>query len=370
MPNTHIQAIALFDALKIDAPTPPTNILSGAEFSFTKGDNEALYENITGVTLKELTECNLEGEGVFDKLMNSVDNHIQREFKNNRISGSQYAEVYTAVMTQVLSQSTSFLLQKDQARWSAITAQMQARVAEIQATAALVDPEKTKIEAQTALVVFQDGIAQYALTKLKLASEDANIHLTEAKTAIQDYNLATLLPSEVAMNAVQSTRILPAEATFKEFQNTAISPITRDTAAYNLATMLPAQKLLLDEQGEAQHAQTNDTMIDGSTPVAGLLGRQSSLLGEKIETERAQTLDTRTDNSTTVVGVVGKQKDLYTQQIDAYVKDAEYKAGKMYLDAWITQKTLDEGLLAPAELTNATVEIVLNKIRTNNNLVI
>jgi hypothetical protein len=40
----------------------------------------------------------------------------------------------------------------------------------------------------------------------------------------------------------------------------------------------------------------------------------------------------------------------------------------MYLDGWITQKTLDEGLFAPNELQNTTVDSVLSNIRTANGL--
>jgi len=50
------------------------------------------------------------------------------------------------------------------------------------------------------------------------------------------------------------------------------------------------------------------------------------------------------------------------------VKDAQHKTAKMYLDSWITQKTLDEGLTAPDEFTNAEVDNVMLHVRTNNNL--
>ena len=67
-------------------------------------------------------------------------------------------------------------------------------------------------------------------------------------------------------------------------------------------------------------------------------------------------------------GSVGKQKDLYDQQIDSFIKDAAHKTAKMYLDGWITQKTLDEGLTAPTQLANANVDSVLSTVRSNNSL--
>lgn len=94
---------------------------------------------------------------------------------------------------------------------------------------------------------------------------------------------------------------------------------------------------------------------------------QKLLVQEQMETARAQTLDKRSDGAT-VVGAVGKQKDLYTQQIDSYKRDSELKAAKTWTDAWITMKTIDEGLTPPTNFTNANLDIVLNRIKINNGL--
>ncbi|TJX55720.1 MAG: hypothetical protein E5W21_16270, partial [Mesorhizobium sp.] len=100
---------------------------------------------------------------------------------------------------------------------------------------------------------------------------------------------------------------------------------------------------------------------------ANILPKQASLLGEQVEVQRAQTLDTRTD-TLPVAGAVGKQKDLYTQQITSYQRDAETKFAKFLSDSWITQKTIDEGLLAPTMFTNASLDAVFSKLRTNLSL--
>jgi hypothetical protein len=96
-----------------------------------------------------------------------------------------------------------------------------------------------------------------------------------------------------------------------------------------------------------------------------MLPMQLTLMREQVETQRSQTLDTRTDGAA-VVGSVGKQKDLYSQQITSYQRDAEVKAAKMFTDAWITQKTIDEGLLPPTGFTNASLDDVLDVIKANN----
>jgi hypothetical protein len=99
-----------------------------------------------------------------------------------------------------------------------------------------------------------------------------------------------------------------------------------------------------------------------------ILPQQHLLLQEQTEVQRAQTMNTRTDGVTAVVGSIGKQKDLYTQQIASYQRDAEMKVAKLYSDAWITQKTIDEGLVAPAQFVNTEVNEVMLAIRAANNL--
>lgn len=95
---------------------------------------------------------------------------------------------------------------------------------------------------------------------------------------------------------------------------------------------------------------------------------QGKLLTEQVESQRGQTLDTRTDG-VAIVGTLGKQKALYDQQIVSYQRNSELNAAKLWSDAWITQKTIDDGLQAPAVFQNAAVEIVLRNIQTKNGLV-
>lgn len=98
-----------------------------------------------------------------------------------------------------------------------------------------------------------------------------------------------------------------------------------------------------------------------------MLPQQLLLLKEQTDAQRAQTLDTRADGAP-ITGTLGKQKDLYTQQITSYQRDSEIKAARIFTDAWITQKTIDEGLVAPPNFQNASVDIVLGHIKANNNL--
>lgn len=98
-----------------------------------------------------------------------------------------------------------------------------------------------------------------------------------------------------------------------------------------------------------------------------ILPKQLILTSEQVESQRAQTLNTRTDGAQ-VAGLLGKQKELYSQQITSYQRDAEFKAAKIFADAWTVQKTIDEGLVPPPSFNNASVDQVLAKIKLNNGL--
>lgn len=441
--NSSTLANNLFTALTAGVNIPPSPDFSDSKYDFTPDTTSALYQDVVGATIAQVTlgDKTLGGTGAFDVFMTAMDKHLEREFKGNRITGSQYAEVYTAVANQVMAQAVGFTLQKDQARWQAIIAQMQARIAEIQATEALIKLEQTKIEAANANFQLNLTAAQYALTKMQIATEEANHDAVTAEVAIKQfqrnyqqpadlaithYERTAVMPSTVAMNNIQVDRILPAQAAIAEFQNRVLQPLEEDIQKLQRDRIIPtqadmedfkrdmlqpvelaqqqhilnqrqpAETELIREQIETQRANTLDTRRDGLTPVSGVVGlqkrnltsdanikdynlnntlpRQLELIGEQIvltseqaEAERSKTLDTRSDGAT-VEGSVGKQKDLYDQQIDSFIKDAQHKVAKMFSDAWVTQKTLDEGLIAPSQFTNNEINEVLLAVRQNNSL--
>lgn len=139
-------------------------------------------------------------------------------------------------------------------------------------------------------------------------------------------------------------------------------------AAVTLETA-KAQLAMATFQAETAKSQDVLTKMQISTENAkyDLTLEQLTLMEEKVESERGNTLDTRRDG-TGITGSVGKQKQLYDQQIDSYQKDASYKVGKLFTDGWITQKTMDEGLTAPNNFTNAEVDEVLSQLRAGVNL--
>lgn len=149
--------------------------------------------------------------------------------------------------------------------------------------------------------------------------------------------------------------------------------ILSTTALVGLET---AKLTMLEARGQALVAEatfaltkmkiaTESATYDQAAFATNVVGpEQVLLIREQKESARAQTMDTRSDGAT-VVGAVGKQKDLYAQQITSYKRDAETKVAKIFSDAWITQKTLDEGLLPPNSFTNASIDAIMGELKTN-----
>ena len=156
----------------------------------------------------------------------------------------------------------------------------------------------------------------------------------------------------------------------------ALAQIQAVTARVTLATS-KAQYVLAKIQAlssKSEYALTkmkiateSETYCAALFNASQMLPQQLKLVTEQTEAQRAQTLDTRSDG-TTVTGSVGKQKELYSQQITSYQRDAEVKASKLFTDAWITQKTIDEGLNPPNGFTNASIDTILTKLKSNNGL--
>ena len=270
--NANQLMLSLMEGENIEIPEIDFNDPS---FAIPNDLNSDLYKAVVRLTNQDLTQGVVGGSGTFDALMGGFKAHLKEEFDANRISGAEYTKAFVALTEGAMSNAVQFLLGRDAAFWQAVTAQANAITARVQL-------ETAKVQYAGVLLEALNSRANYALTKLKLATED----------------------------------------------------VAFATGEFQLGFILPQQRLLLLEQTESA---------------------------------RAQTLDNRTDGAL-VVGVLGKQKDLYTQQITSYQRDAEVKAAKLWVDAWTVQKTIDEGLLPPANFTNASLDPILTTIKDNNNL--
>lgn len=238
-----------------------------------------IFDHPDKIGIEDLTTRTVDGAGVFDAIMQASNAHLDKQYQSNRITGQEYAKVYIATIQSAMSTAVQFLLGKDQAYWQSLLVQAQAQAAQVALIQARVEVMTAKLQAYSVQFQALTSEATYALTKLKLATEDQQFCQLKAQT---DVTIA-----------------------------------------------------------------------------------QVDMVKEQTEAQRAQTLDTRKDGLA-VKGAIGKQKELYSQQITSYQRDAEVKAAKMFTDAWITQKTIDEGLLPPSGFTNTSIDEILRRLKINN----
>lgn len=358
-----------------------TALLAGENFSIPDvdlnsdlfkipGDTDSeSYKPVTRLNNEDLTERQVGGAGTFDALMDGFRCHLKEEYEKGRITGAEYTKAYIALTEAAMSNGVQFLLGRDQAFWSAVQAQAQAITARVQL-------EVTKVQYAALQLEAMIGRANYALTKLRLATEDVTYaqgkfavdQMLPAQKEGQDlqndgytlanqtatYNLSTVLPTQVEgqelQNAGQSVRNIGFD-------------IENQIGTYNLAQLMPLQRTELELRNSGQTIQNNIATYN----LTNMLPEQLKLLKEQYESQRAQTQDLRSD-TLPVLGSIGKQKELYAQQILSYQRDAEVKAAKLFTDAWITQKTIDEGLVPPNGFTNASLDPILTTLKTVNNL--
>lgn len=305
------ETTTLFNGLIVGLPTLPT--LSPPP-DVTIPDVGALPADLTTEidepVLTELTEGQVSGDGVFDKLMVSLGAHIEGQYNKGIIGKSDVAAVYIAAIQATLPQSIQFLLSKNTAFW-------QAKLVQIQAQNAYLERTRLIAEIMTAkLVAYR-------------AQADAYTAQVNAITAQSNYALSKLNLSKA----------------LQEINN------------------LEAQQYVTETAYEEGWVKTHETLSDGITAVAGHTSRdwdikeaalvtaqkQADLLAAQTNVQRAQTYDTNTD-ATTVAGVIGKQKELYTQQIESYQLDGQNKGVKMIADLWTSAKALDDAVQSPGPL--------------------
>lgn len=372
-------ASALLTGTDFDVPMPD---FTDGKFS-SPATTGTLYDPVVRVENTDLTEgeTSISGSGMFDLLMRGFKAHLTKEFESNRISGAEYTKAYIALTEAAMANATQFLLGRDLAHWQVVNAQLQARVTDVGAATARVELESAKTRLQVIRLEAMNQQVTYALNKMRLASQDV-----EFETAL--YNLETMLPKQAAQldaetsNAGKQGLLLDDEHALQDLKSDLLTAqvttaenqalqVAKQTELAQTEVDLGVQKLaLLTKQVAQAEAQTNLTLkqVEQAQNEIDLFDVKEALLQEQVEGQRAQTMDTRTDGATPVAGVLGQQKSLYAQQVTSYQRDAEVKAAKIFSDAWITMKTIDEGLAPPTYFSNANLDVILASIKSNNGL--
>ena len=162
---------------------------------------------------------NSDKTGVFDELMLSVNENINEQFTDGRITSSEYGQVYLGSLQAVLSQSIDFVLRE--------------QLVEVQIASALADNElKAK---QLEILVIEEDIKQFELDNLlpeqllKL-QEEIDILQTQDSEMILDGAKKRLIMDEQLESADLEQILLTTEEDIKTAQ---LAEITDSTLRAN-----------------------------------------------------------------------------------------------------------------------------------------
>jgi len=253
-------------------------------------------ESVSEPTYPQFTNLAL-GQGTFDQLMSSVAHHLDSQYKLNRITGPQYADVYANSIQAAMGAATQYLM-----------------------GILFADQQRDKLEAETSLTLKQQE------------KIDAEVALVELEKDKFTYEIKHLLPLKV--------KELEATVANLEKQGELIdAQVLKITA--EIAHMA-AQESLWSKQEDKITAEIANLVKQGELIDQQILKMQAevALMNAKVVTERANTEEGVADKSS----LIGKQLSLLTAQKYAFAGDIKTKVAKMeadYFNVVMTVKELD-----------------------------
>ncbi len=249
----------------------------------------------------KVTDGSPQGEGLFDQLMRSVKAHLLDEYDNQRIRGSDYANVYIASIQNAMSQAIQWQLsaeiQENQAailEQQALSAAKQVELADQQVLLAIKQNDQADI--QTTQMGIQTGILEDDATikekQIEQVTEEVLITKQQLEIAKNNVsitsNQATLIGNQ-ANNEAQRLSILQQEAINAASQNLNIVE----------ATAMTTQQIK-ESQQRVVSAQLNDNLTDERI---------------KQEAENLKILQERVTAAPFETDIVKKNADLMTSKI-------------------------------------------------------
>jgi hypothetical protein len=293
---------------------------------------------IEPVVIGDFTGESLDGTGVFDVMMRTVQKHVAQEHAKGRIKGPEYATVYLGALQGTMDRALDFVLTKDKVALEAEILRLQAEKLEIEklkiaAEVLLVEAQIEKMEIEKTLVAAQVILAQAQTTKV-LAEIDL-LALQQNKIAAE----VRLIDAEVIKAGSENLRII-AQTTLIDRQ--AANELLQGQVLIATECKLRAEFDVLQQQVLKTEAETG-------------------LLNQKKVTEQAQTNGAGVDETS----VIGKQIVLYGAQADGFKRDGEQKAAKIMVDSWNVRRTTDEATAgAPAGLGDGEVQRAVSSLLT------
>lgn len=289
------------------------------------------------ISTADLTQQDLEGTGVFDILMDATKQHIKAEFDANRVTGADYAQLYSTAITNVLQQSIAFLLNKEINDKQADL--LASQISKMVKDEDLVDQQILQSIQQTELLEAQVSLA-YAQIQDSVNIKDVSTNVTG-------------LVSRQKLQTEAETSLVGTQ------KNVALAQILDNvTSTPGVVTgSIGAQTAAVNAQ------KANAISENANIGKVGLkVDAEKALLIQKTVSELAQTEDDATGTSSANEGLIGRQKLLFAAQTAGFARDAEQKFAKIASDIWAVAKTVEGvGYSYPDNWTDVDIADILDK---------
>ena len=163
------------------------------------------------ITISQITTGMLNGDGNFDTLMSTINDHIAAQYEKNRITSSDFGAVYLGSIQTTLEQAINFTLSAGKTELEEKILQAQLDKLELEKQLAALQVERAATENLTARVQLEK--AQKELAQLDLQS--ALIAAQTAKT-----NTETNLTQQQVNRTVQEIELVKQKITTEKAQTT------------------------------------------------------------------------------------------------------------------------------------------------------
>lgn len=277
------------------------------------------------VDITNLTHATIDGNGVFDVLMRTVNAHLQKEWSANRLKGTEYSTVYLGALESTMNASLQFLLAKDKTNAELDILKQQLvnlKVDEANAIkqGAVLTNQAAQIAAQTSLVTKQE--LQVVAETLNVPKQgqliDANRFNTEAQTTIANTQSAQDL-----LNKRAQVVSMGKDDEVKTKQALQIAAETLNVPKQG--TLIDAQKDVQVQQKLNLEAQKLNIPKEGA-----LVDAQKVLTEQKVLAE--------IDASLTAAA----QRSVLAAQATGFANDAKQKAAEIMIKGFSVVSTTND----------------------------
>lgn len=320
------------------------------------------------ITNAEITEDLLKGTGILDILMQTMTKSLDDQFSKSRITGKDYAEVYLGTVTALVPQAIAYVLGKQQADKQAELIVKQTELAQKQ------------IEVSTEQLL-KEVLERNILVKEE-ALKTAQIAKVTADTSLVAKQEAAI--TEQLLKEVLERNILVKEETLRQSQidKLASDKLNVEQSTLNLGAeklKTDAESILLGNQNLQVVAETaligkREDLVDKdilkSVEETKVVTKQETkvqseidLLNFKAQTEKAQFSDTLIDGVTPVTGVLGKQKELFAQQKKGYEDNTKQKLLSTIMDTTSIMMSNNNLIVPPDGLAKNNINDIINVCR-------